>query len=165
LAFHARHNEEKKGLKYFFLGSSKKTLCLIAERMKQDFPYIEVCGTYSPPFKNEFRNEDNQLMIKAVNEAKPDVLWVGMTAPKQEKWIYENRDKLNVPFIAAIGAVFDFYAGTKERSSGFWITIGLEWLPRFLKEPGRLWERNFKSTPIFLGWVLKEKIKQMMRQE
>ena len=80
----------------------------------------------------------------------------------QTGWIYENHDKLNVPFIAAIGAVFDFYAGTRKRSSGFWITIGLEWLPRFLKEPRRLWERNLKSTPIFLGWVLKEKIKQMM---
>jgi N-acetylglucosaminyldiphosphoundecaprenol N-acetyl-beta-D-mannosaminyltransferase len=68
-----------------------------------------------------------------------------------------------VPFIAAIGAVFD-YAGTKKRSSDFWIKIGLEWLPRFLKEPRRLWERNLKSTPIFLWWIIKEKIKQMMRQ-
>jgi N-acetylglucosaminyldiphosphoundecaprenol N-acetyl-beta-D-mannosaminyltransferase len=68
-------------------------------------------------------------------------------------------------FIAAIGAVFDFYAGTKKRPSGFWIKIGLEWLPRFLKEPRRLWERNLKSTPIFLWWIIKEKIKQMMRQE
>jgi len=92
------------------------------------------------------------------------VLWLGKTAPKQEKWIYENQSKLQVPFIAAIGAVFDFYAGTKNRSSDFWINVGLEWLPRFFKEPGRLWERNFKSTPIFLGWVMKEKIKQMMRQ-
>ena len=100
-------------------------------------------------------------MIDAVNNGRPDVLWVGMTAPKQEKWIYENRDKLNVPFMAAIGAVFDFYAGTKQRSSGFWIRIGLEWLPRFLKEPKRLWERNMKSAPIFLGWIIREKIRQI----
>jgi len=65
-------------------------------------------------------------------------------------------------FIAAIGAVFDFHAGTKKRSSDFWIKIGLEWLPRFLKEPRRLWERNLKSTPVFLWWIIKEKIKQMM---
>jgi len=165
LGLSRKANEEKRGIKYFFLGSSKKTLKLIEERMKRDFPCIEVCGTYSPPFKAKFSKEENEAMIDAVNNAGADVLWVGMTAPKQEKWIYENRDKLDVPFAAAIGAVFDFYAGTRKRSSGFWITIGLEWLPRFLKEPGRLWERNLKSTPIFLGWVLKEKIKQMMRQE
>ena len=163
LGLSRKANEEKKKLRYFFLGSSKKTLKLIEERMEQDFPAIDVCGTYSPPFKVKFSEKDNSAMISAVNNARPDVLWVGMTAPKQEKWIYENRDKLNVPFLAAIGAVFDFFAGTKERSSGFWITMGLEWLPRFLKEPRRLWERNLKSTPIFLGWVLKEKIKQMIR--
>ena len=160
----SREANKRGGIKYFFLGSSEKVLRLIEERMKRDFPAIEVCGTYSPPFKTEFSREDNSAMISAVNNARPDVLWVGMTAPKQEKWIYENRSKLQVPFIAAIGAVFDFYAGTKKRSSGFWIRIGLEWLPRFFKEPRRLWERNLKSTPIFLGWVMKEKIKQMMRQ-
>ncbi len=161
LGLSRKANEEERGLKYFFLGSSEKTLKLIEERMKRDFPRIEVCGTYSPPFKAKFSREDNEAMIDAVNNAGADVLWVGMTAPKQEKWIYENRDKLNVPLTAAIGAVFDFYAGTRKRSSGFWIRTGLEWLPRFLKEPGRLWERNLKSTPIFLGWVLKEKIKQI----
>jgi len=155
---------KRRGVKYFFLGSSEKVLKLIEERMKRDFPAIEVCGIYSPPFKTEFSQEDNSAMISAINNAQPDVLWVGMTAPKQEKWIYENKSKLQVPFIAAIGAVFDFYAGTKNRSSDFWIRIGLEWLPRFLKEPRRLWERNLKSTPIFLGWVMKEKIKQMMSQ-
>jgi N-acetylglucosaminyldiphosphoundecaprenol N-acetyl-beta-D-mannosaminyltransferase len=159
LGLSRKANEEKRGLRYFFLGSSEKTLDLIAERMKRDFPRIEVCGTYSPPFKAEFSKEENEAMINAVNHAGADVLWVGMTAPKQEKWIYKNRDKLNVPFTGAIGAVFDFYAGTRKRSSGFWIKTGLEWLPRFLKDPGRLWERNLKSTPVFLGWVLKEKMK------
>ena len=161
----SREANKRGGIRYFFLGSSEKVLGLIEERMKRDFPDIEVCGTYSPSFKTEFSQEDNSAMINAINNARPDVLWVGMTAPKQEKWIYENRSKLQVSFIAAIGAVFDFYAGTKKRSSKFWIRIGLEWLPRFLKEPRRLWERNLKSTPIFLGWVMKEKIKQMMHQE
>ena len=158
----SREANEKGGIKYFFLGSSKKVLGLIEKRMKRDFPGIEVCGTYSPPFKPKFSREDNISMIEAVNNAQPDVLWVGMTAPKQEKWIYENQSKLQVPFIGAIGAVFDFYAGTKKRSSDFWISIGLEWLPRFLKEPRRLWERNCKSTPVFLWMVINEKKKQMM---
>jgi N-acetylglucosaminyldiphosphoundecaprenol N-acetyl-beta-D-mannosaminyltransferase len=145
--------------RYFFLGSTPTVLKLITERLNREYPHITVCGTYSPPFKTVFSDQDNTDMVKAVNDAKPDILWVGMTAPKQEKWIYANRDKLNVPFIGAIGAVFDFYAGTKQRSSDFWIKLGLEWLLRFLKEPTRLWERNLKSTPIFLWWVLKEKLR------
>ncbi|OPL16303.1 MAG: hypothetical protein AVO38_08100 [delta proteobacterium ML8_D] len=157
----SRKANRGKKIRYFFLGSSEKVLELIKVRIKRDFPAIEVCGTYSPPFKSEFSQRDNLAMINAINNARPDVLWVGMTAPKQEKWIYKNKSKLQVPFIGAIGAVFDFYAGTKKRSSDFWINIGLEWLPRFLKEPRRLWERNLKSTPIFLGWIIKEKIKQI----
>lgn len=149
------------GKKYFFLGSTQNVLERIRARLNKDFPNIIVCGTYSPPFKDRFSENESTLMINAVNRARPDVLWVGMTAPKQEKWIYRNLDKLNVPLVAAIGAVFDFYAGTKKRSSDFWIKIGLEWFPRFLKEPRRLWERNLKSTPIFLWWILKEKIKQI----
>lgn len=150
------------GARYFFLGSSRRVLNLIENRLLREFPNITVCGTYSPPFKDEFSEFDNMQMIDAINQARPDVLWVGMTAPKQEKWIYQNKDKLNVPFIGAIGAVFDFYAGTKKRSSPFWQKLGLEWLPRFLHEPRRLWERNLKSTPIFLSWVLREKIKQIV---
>lgn len=149
------------GAKYFFLGSSCEVLEQIEKRMKRDYPNIKVAGTYSPPFKDVFSEYENSRMIDAVNNTSPDVLWVGMTAPKQEKWIYQNRNKLAVPFIGAIGAVFDFYAGTKKRSSPFWQKLGMEWLPRFLKEPSRLCERNLKSTPIFLWWVMKQKLKQV----
>jgi len=151
------------GSRYFFLGSSKQVLDLIVKRLRHEYPHITVSGTYSPPFREVFSEADNEAMIKAVTQANPDVLWVGMTAPKQEKWIHQNRDKLNVPFIGAIGAVFDYYAGTKKRSSPFWQKLGLEWLPRFLKEPRRLWERNLKSTPIFMGWVLREKMRKLCK--
>jgi N-acetylglucosaminyldiphosphoundecaprenol N-acetyl-beta-D-mannosaminyltransferase len=151
------------GMRYFFLGSSDHVLSLIRSRMEREFPGIEVCGSYSPPFRERFDDEDNRRMLEAIRNARPDVLWVGMTAPKQEKWIYENLSKLDVPFTGAIGAVFDFYAGTKVRSSMFWRKLGLEWLPRFLREPGRLWERNMKSTPIFLGWILREKLHQVLK--
>jgi N-acetylglucosaminyldiphosphoundecaprenol N-acetyl-beta-D-mannosaminyltransferase len=88
-----------------------------------------------------------------------------MTAPKQEKWVYYNHEKLSVPVIASIGAVFDFYAGTVERSSPFWINLGLEWLPRLLKEPKRLWRRNFISTPLFLGHIFRTKLNILINQE
>lgn len=152
------------GARYFFLGSSDHVLSLLRQRLEREFPRITVCGTLSPPYKPKFSAEENSAMVAAINAAQPDVLWVGMTAPKQEKWIYENRSKLEVPFSAAIGAVFDFYAGTKKRSSIFWCRLGLEWLPRFLKEPKRLWERNLKSTPIFLWWILREKIRQVLNR-
>ncbi|MDY6905437.1 MAG: WecB/TagA/CpsF family glycosyltransferase [Thermodesulfobacteriota bacterium] len=151
--------QQRGGIRYFFLGSTPDTLSLLADRLNRDFPDIYLCGVYSPPFKPVFSEQDNIKMIQAVNAAKPDVLWVGMTAPKQEKWIYENRHRLEVPLSAAVGAVFDFYAGTKQRSSGLWISLGLEWLPRLLREPRRLWERNLKSTPVFMGLIAKEKLK------
>lgn len=152
------------GARYFFLGSSDEVLDLIKIRIGREFPSMTVCGTLSPPFKTEFTDAENRRIVSTINESQPDVLWVGMTAPKQEKWIYRNRNKLTVPFIAGIGAVFDFYAGTKKRSSVFWQKVGLEWLPRFLHEPRRLWERNMRSTPIFLYWIAREKYKILFKR-
>jgi len=86
-------------------------------------------------------------MFKKVNLITPNVLFVGMTAPKQEKCVQEFRGNLNTDIICSISAVFDFYAGNIKRSSNFWIYLGLEWLPRFVKEPKRLFYRNFISTP------------------
>ncbi len=140
--------------RYFFLGSAEGTLEKIRQKMAADFPNIVICGTYSPPFRDEFSEEENQLMAEAVNNAKPDVLWVSMTAPKQEKWIHRNRHRLNVAFIGAIGAVFDFYTGNVRRSHPFFQKLGLEWLPRLLREPRRLWRRNFISNPSFLFRIL-----------
>jgi len=141
----------------FFLGSAEKTLHKINKKMGIDFPNIKVVGTFSPPFKKDFTDDENDLMVKAINKANPDILWVGMTAPKQEKWIYQNKDKLNVKFIGAIGAVFDFYAGSKKRSHPWFQKNGLEWLPRLLREPRRLWRRNFISGPKFLFRIIRHK--------
>ncbi|WP_154856967.1 WecB/TagA/CpsF family glycosyltransferase [Cyclobacterium xiamenense] len=144
-------------LRVFYLGASESTLLKIKEKVNLEHPNIEV-GCYSPPYKNEFDPEDNRLMREKINGFKTDVLFVGMTAPKQEKWIYENIQSLNVLFASGIGAVFDFYAGTVKRPSQFWIKMGLEWLPRLFREPKRLWKRNFHSTPEFLFDIIKEKI-------
>lgn len=145
---------EDKQYSYFFLGSTAETLDDIRDKMAVEYPNIKFAGSYSPPFKAEFNDEDNALMINAVNSAKPDILWVGMTAPKQEKWIHQNRTKLNVKLIGAIGAVFDFYTGKVKRSSPVFQKMGLEWLPRLMREPRRLFERNFVSTPKFILMVL-----------
>ncbi len=145
---------QKNGFSFYFLGSTEETLHKIRERMSQDFPNITVAGTYSAPFIDEFGEEENLAMIEAVNRVKPDVLWVGMTAPKQEKWIYQNKNKLGVKLIGPIGAVFDFYTGNAKRSSRFFQELGFEWLPRFFREPRRLWRRNLVSNPRFLLRVI-----------
>jgi N-acetylglucosaminyldiphosphoundecaprenol N-acetyl-beta-D-mannosaminyltransferase len=146
-----------KSGKVFYLGSAESTLQKIVARVKTEYPNIKV-GTYSPPYKSEFTEEENQAMVKAVNAFQPDVLFVGMTAPKQEKWSYKHKDLLDTKIIASVGAVFDFYAGTIKRPGIVWQKLGLEWLPRLLREPKRLWRRNFISTPCFLWDVFKAKL-------
>lgn len=146
------------GRSYFFLGSTEKTLVAIKEKMAREYPNINFAGSYSPPFKQQFAEEENRKMVDAINAAAPDVLWVGMTAPKQEKWIYQHRDLLNVKFIGAIGAVFDFYVGNVKRSHPVFQRMGLEWLPRLLQEPRRLFRRNFVSSPLFLLRVIRQRL-------
>ncbi|MFB0612677.1 WecB/TagA/CpsF family glycosyltransferase [Aurantiacibacter poecillastricola] len=145
--------------KVMFLGSSEDVLAIIAEKMARDFPAITV-ETYSPPYKSAFSDEDNAAMHRAVNTFRPDVLWVGMTAPKQEKWVEGNRAKLDTRMIGSIGAVFDFYAGRIKRPARVWRDLGLEWLPRLVGEPRRLWRRMGISAPIFVAEVVKDRFRR-----
>ena len=152
---------EAGSMRVFFLGSTKETLALIKQRMARDYPNIKIAGTLSPPFKDVYSRAEINEMIKAVNSSAPDVLWVGLSAPKQEKFIFENRAQLKVKFVAAVGAVFDFYSGNIKRNEHSWfVNHGLEWLPRLLQEPERLWKRMFVSAPVFVWHVVKQKIKK-----
>ena len=149
----------KKGGKCFFMGSSEKVLSLIRKRASVDYPNI-VVETYSPPYKPEFSEEDNRAIIEAINKADPDLLWIGMTAPKQEKWTYAHWNELNIHcHVGTIGAVFDFFAGTVERAPIWWQEYGLEWAYRLVKEPKRMWRRYIIGNTLFLYNILKEKIK------
>ena len=141
----------------FFLGASENTLEKIKFKSSQEYPKITF-GYYSPPYKLAFSEKDSEIMCDEVNVFNPDILFVGMTAPKQEKWVHLYKNKLNANIICSIGAVFDFYAGNVKRSSDIWISLGLEWLPRLIKEPRRLFYRNFVSTPKFILDVLSIKI-------
>lgn len=143
----------------FFLGSTESVLADIRVAISNDYPGVKAVGTYSPPFKSEYSEEEIGLMLEEINKFKPDVLWVGMTAPKQEKWIFDNKHKLDVGFCAAIGAVFDFYTGRVKRSSPVFQRLGLEWLPRLMQQPRRLWRRMFVSAPIFLWCVLRSRFR------
>ena len=133
-----------------FMGSSEKVLDLIVKRAAEVYPHLKVV-TYSPPYKPEFSEEDNKAIIDAINAADPDLLWIGMTAPKQEKWTFSHWDELNIHcHVGTIGAVFDFFAGTVERAPVWWQRHGLEWLYRLLKEPKRMWRRYIIGNTLFL---------------
>lgn len=147
--------ENGKG-KIFFFGSSEKVLGLIKTQFKKDYPALELCGMISPPYR-EWDDDENSEMIKTINAADPDVIWVGMTAPKQEKWVFNNREKLDATVIGSIGAVFDFVAGTHPRAPTWMTKSGIEWLYRLIREPKRMWQRNFVSTPVFLYLGIKDR--------
>jgi len=154
-----RAMQEAGGGSCFFLGSTEETLSEIRRRMATDFPAVEVAGTYSPPFRPEFTDEDNDLTIDAVNGSGAQVLWVGLTAPKQEKWIHRHRDRLDTAFAGPIGAAFDFYIGRIRRAGPAWQELGLEWLPRLIQEPRRLWRRMGVSAPRFVARVVSSRLR------
>ena len=146
---------EKCG-RVMFMGSSERVLRLIRERAAGDYPNLEIV-TYSPPYKAEFTEEDNRAIVQAINEAKPNLLWIGMTAPKQEKWTYQHWKELDIDcHVGTIGAVFDFYAGTATRAPKWWQQHGLEWLYRLMIEPRRMWRRYVIGNPLFIWNIRKE---------
>ena len=136
------------------MGSSQKVLDLIVKRAAEVYPHLKVV-TYSPPYKPEFSDEDNKAIIDAINAADPDLLWIGMTAPKQEKWTYSHWKELDIHcHVGTIGAVFDFFAGTVERAPMWWQEHGLEWLYRLMKEPKRMWRRYIIGNMLFLWNIM-----------
>ena len=147
----------ERPLTVMFMGSSQKVLDLIVKRAAEAYPHLKIV-TYSPPYKPEFSEEDNKAIVEAINAADPDLLWIGMTAPKQEKWTYSHWNELDIHcHVGTIGAVFDFFAGTVERAPMWWQRHGLEWLYRLLKEPKRMWRRYIIGNALFLWNMLKEK--------
>ncbi len=133
----------KKKSRAFFLGSTIETLKKIQERMNKEYPSVEVM-VYSPPFKVEFTDDDNDKMISAINEFKPDVLFVGMTCPKQEKWSVKHKEVLKTGLIICIGNVFDWFAGTQKPIHQFWYKIRMAWLIRIFLRP-EIFKRNIRN--------------------
>lgn len=146
----------EKGGKCMFMGSSENVLGLIREKAREVYPNIEVV-TYSPPYKPEFNDAENKAIVDAINAANPDLLWIGMTAPKQEKWTYSHWDELNIHcHVGTIGAVFDFFAGTAKRAPLWWQRHSLEWLYRLIIEPKRMWRRYIIGNTLFLWNIAHE---------
>lgn len=148
--YHFMDRINRTGGKIFFLGSTDKVLEKIKIRSKTEYPNI-IIETLSPPFKPVLDESDNQVIIKKINQFEPDVVFVGMTCPKQEKWAYQNKGKINMSLICSIGAVFDWYAGNEKNISPIWWTLRLAWLKRTIDRPEIL--KRYPNIGIFF-WHL-----------
>ncbi len=145
-----------KGYKVFFLGGMPGVADKAAKVLKEKQPNLKIVGTYSPPFGFENDEKENDKINNMLLKLKPDILFVGLGAPKQEKWIFNNKDKYKVPVSLGIGASFDFVAGTIKRAPKWMQQCGLEWFFRFLKEPKRLFRRYFIDDSVFILMFINE---------
>jgi len=144
-----------KGYRHFFYGGAPGVAEALAERLGAQFPGLVVAGTYSPAFRPLTREEDEEVVAR-INGSGADVLWVGLSTPKQERWMYEHRDRLNVPVMVGVGAAFDINAGRVKQAPMWMRENGLEWLFRLLQEPRRLWRRYLVYGSEFLFYVALE---------
>lgn len=143
---------DEEGGKAFFLGSTNDSLEKIKARAAIEYPNIKV-GYYSPPFKNEFSDADNAKMISKINEFNPDILFIGMTCPKQEKWAIQYREMQNASLVICIGNVFDWYAGTQKPIQPIWFKLRLGWLVRIFLRP-EVFKRNIGNQMLFFWHVV-----------
>ena len=147
----------RKEKRVFFIGGSEECIRRILVKVKLDFPGVSAVDGISPPYCDVFDEKTNSAMISHINEFQPDIIWIGLTAPKQEKWIFDNLSNLPNAIVGPIGAVFDYYAGTTKLAPIFVRKMGLEWLYRLIGEPKRVWRRTLKSAPLFILDILTSK--------
>lgn len=142
-----------RGYRHFFYGGEPGVAERLAESLKTRFPGLNVVGTCSPPFRTLSADEDAEI-VEMINRAAPDVLWVGLGAPKQERWMYEHKDRLRVPVLVGVGAAFDLLSGRRKQAPRWMREHGLEWFFRLLQEPRRLWRRYLVYGSQFIAYVM-----------
>ena len=139
---------KEKGYRHYFYGATEETLQSMKEVLERDYPGIEIAGMYAPPFRALTPQEDAQIVAK-INESRPDFIWIGLGAPKQEEWMYQHMGQLQGVLIG-VGAGFDYLAGYIKRAPRWMQRMSLEWLYRLLQDPKRLWRRYFTSNVKFI---------------
>ena len=139
---------KEKGYRHYFYGATEETLQSMKEVLERDYPGIQIAGMYAPPFRALTPQEDAQSVAK-INEARPDFIWLGLGAPKQEEWMYQHMGQLQGVLIG-VGAGFDYLAGYIKRAPRWMQRMSLEWLYRLLQDPKRLWRRYFTSNVKFI---------------
>jgi N-acetylglucosaminyldiphosphoundecaprenol N-acetyl-beta-D-mannosaminyltransferase len=142
-----------KGYRHFFYGGAPGVCERLAERLQSHFPGLQVAGADAPPFR-PLTPEEDQATVRRINALRPDIVWIGLSTPKQERWMAAHIGRLNAPVLIGVGAAFDFHAGLKRQAPRWMQRSGLEWLFRLMTEPRRLWRRYLVNNPWFLWLVL-----------
>jgi N-acetylglucosaminyldiphosphoundecaprenol N-acetyl-beta-D-mannosaminyltransferase len=143
--------------RHFLYGGASGVCEKLAERLKRQFPGLDIVGSYSPPFRVLDREED-QRIVDEINGARPDIVWVGISTPKQEAWMAEHIGRLHASVLIGVGAAFDFHAGLKRQAPKWMMRVGLEWMFRLMQEPRRLGPRYLANNPLFIGLVIRQLI-------
>jgi N-acetylglucosaminyldiphosphoundecaprenol N-acetyl-beta-D-mannosaminyltransferase len=142
-----------RGYRHFLYGGGEGVSERLATRLRERCPGLQIVGSHSPPFR-PLTAEEEAAMAQMINGAAPDVVWVGLSTPKQERWMASHVGKLTAPVLIGVGAAFDFHAGLKKQAPYWMQRRGLEWLFRLLTEPQRLWRRYAVNVPTFLFLIL-----------
>jgi N-acetylglucosaminyldiphosphoundecaprenol N-acetyl-beta-D-mannosaminyltransferase len=143
------------GYRHFFYGATTSVLERLERRLVARYPGLHIVGRYAPPFRPLTGPEDDAV-TRAINESSPDIVWVGLSTPKQERWMAEHVGRLDVPALIGVGAAFDFHAGVKRQAPRWMQRSGLEWVFRLGTEPRRLWRRYLRNNPRFVIQVLRQ---------
>lgn len=145
--------------RHFFYGGMPGGPEKLTERLRDRYPSLQVAGTYSPPFR-PLTAEEDYWIVQHINSSRPDIVWVGISTPKQEYWMAEHVEKLSAPVLIGVGAAFDFNAGLKKQAPHWMQRSGTEWLFRLLTEPKRLWKRYLTNNPQFVYLMLRQFLSQ-----
>jgi N-acetylglucosaminyldiphosphoundecaprenol N-acetyl-beta-D-mannosaminyltransferase len=152
----------ERGWSSYFYGATTGVPELLAERLKARFPGLKIAGTMSPPFR-PLSPEEDAAVVERINAAAPDLLWVGLSTPKQERWMAAHLARLTVPVLVGVGAAFDMHAGRLRQAPSWMQASGLEWIYRLYREPRRLWRRYLSNNPRFVLAILRRPPRVMER--
>ena len=147
---------QDRGYRHFLYGANNPTLERLSAALQRLAPRARIVGSHAPPYRPLTPDED-EAVIAQINDCRPDIVWVGLSTPKQELWMAEHRDRLAAPVLIGVGAAFDFSAGLRRRAPRAFQSTGLEWLFRLIQEPRRLAHRYLRNNPAFVGQVILQK--------
>jgi len=150
----------RRGWTSFLYGGKEGVPELLADRLRERFPDLQIVGTYSPPFR-ELTDEEADDIVDRINKTKPNLVWVGLSTPKQEHWMARHIDRLDANALLGVGAAFDIHAGLLPQAPPWMQRRGLEWLYRLVKEPRRLWRRYLGNNPRFVARILRRPPRMM----
>lgn len=153
-----------KGFRHFFYGATDNALKMLVSNLEREFPGISIAGSYAPPFRPLTEKEDQEV-ISVINKARPDIVWIGLSTPKQERWMARHLSSLDASVLIGAGAAFDFHTGLKKQAPCWMQKIGLEWFFRLLSEPKRLWRRYLVNNTLFILLIFAETAATLFKKQ